>query len=264
MSFASCIYAGTVVHKRVSPKLHGFSYRVFSLCVDVDEIDELDRKLTFFSRGRWNLLSLRDGDFAGGEATIGDAARRQLRDAGLDHFGSRIQLLCYPRVLGFAFNPLSVYFCHDAEGRLGVIIYEVSNTIGQRRSYIIPNATIGDGVIAQHCRKQMYVSPFTDLEGSYGFHVRPPADEVVVGVDFREGGKPVLKTHFRGARIVLSDASIAALLVRYPLMTLKVISGIHIEAARLWMKRVPLRDYRASPRFASTHVKSPEPSLPHA
>ena len=256
-ALTSCLYAGTVVHKRLTPRLHGFSYRVFSLCLDVDEIDAVARHCRLFSRNRVNLVSFHDADHGGGDGrSVGEQIRSALTQAGLSTSAARIQLLCYPRILGFVFNPLSVYFCHDAEGRLGSIVYEVSNTFRERTSYIIPVESTADGVVRQHGSKEMSVSPFTAHRGHYGFHVRPPAESVLVGVSLREGdsanpkGRPVLKTHFRGDRRSLSDRGILKALVGHPLMTFKVVAAIHFEAARLWFKGVPLIQRHRSPRFS--------------
>lgn len=252
----SCAYAGTVVHKRLVPTQHAFSYRVFSLCLDVDEIDRLDRSLRLFSRNRWNLLSFHDRDQGSGDDTpVGVHLRGVLRGAGLEHACARITLLCYPRMLGFVFNPLSVYFCHHQDGRLGAIVYEVSNTFRERKSYLIPVPQDDGGVIVQYCAKEMYVSPFTSPNGRYDFHVLRPGEQVVVGIDFRSAEGPVLKTHFRGKRRHLSDWSIAALVARHPLMTLKVIAGIHVEAMRLWFKGVPLVERHTSPAYSLTVIK---------
>lgn len=261
-AFASSIYAGHVVHKRLAPKVHGFSYRVFALYLDVDEIDALSRELRTFSRNARNLVGFHDTDFASGGGAVGDTIRDTLVEAGLDRAAHQISLLCYPRILGYAFNPLSVYFCRDAAGELRAIVYEVTNTFKERRSYVIPVDDASAPVVSQRCAKQLYVSPFTAPTGDYGFHVRPPGDEVVVGVDYREGGRPTLKTHFRGSRIPLSDGALLRMLARYPLMTLKVIGGIHAEAARLWWKGVPIRERFTSPRFATTLVRT-DPETPN-
>ena len=250
-------YVGTVVHKRVAPRRHAFSYRVFALCLDVDEIDGLAQGLRLFSRGGWNLLSFHDADHAAGAGeSVGAHARALLRSCGLERCGARIELICYPRMLGFVFNPLSVYFGYDAEGRLGVIVYEVTNTVGERKSYVIPATEARQHcVVVQQCDKELYVSPFTAAAGSYRFHIVPPGDHIVIGVAFREQEQPVLKTHFHGHRLPLSDRAIAGLLLRYPLMTLKVIAGIHLQALRLWFKGVPVKPHHASPRYSFTAVK---------
>ena len=207
----SCAYVGTVVHKRLSPRRHEFCYRVFALCLDVDEIDRMAERLRLFSRGRWNLLSFHDTDHGArtGEP-VAVHARALLHSAGLESYGARIELVCYPRMLGFVFNPLSVYFGYDGDGRLGVIVYEVTNTLGERKSYVIPATEASEtGVFAQQCAKELYVSPFTVAGGSYRFHVVPPGDRIVIAVALREFEQPVLKTHFRGRRMALSDRAIA-------------------------------------------------------
>lgn len=255
----SCAFVGHVVHKRLTPRRHAFRYRVFALCLDVDEIDALAGRLRLFSRGRWNLLSFYDCDHAAGSGErVGVHARVLLREAGLEQYGARIDLVCYPRLLGYVFNPLSVYFAHDAQGRLGAIIYEVTNTLRERKSYVIPvPVSQAEGAVAQSCAKELYVSPFTAAAASYGFHVVPPGERIVVGVDLREQGQPVLKTHFRGSRIELSDRAIAGLMLRYPLMTIKVVVAIHLEALRLWLKGVPVQPHYASPRYSFTTVARP-------
>lgn len=261
----SCIYHGVVVHKRLSPKQHAFSYRVFALCLDVDEIDRLDRELRLFSRNRFNLLSFHDRDLGdGGTAPVAERTRTLLDGAGLGAFGARIEIVCYPRLLGYVFNPLSVYFCRDVGGRIGAVIYEVSNTFGERKSYVIPAGASRDGVLAQSCDKELYVSPYTHATGTYEFHMMPPGEKALIGVALREAGQPVLKTHFSGTRLALGDRAIAAMCVRHPLMTLKVVSAIHVEAARLWLKGVPLVTRHTSPTYSTTIVRHEDRGAHHA
>ena len=262
--FSSCIYEGIVVHKRLTPRHHAFAYSVFTLCLDVDEIDRIDQSLRYFSRGRFNFLSICDADLGQpGSDPVGVKVRRLLDGAGLGSFGSRIELVCYPRLLGFVFNPLSVYFCRNKAGMVGAVIYEVSNTFGERKSYVIP--TQGDDTaITQDCDKEMAVSPFTGFSGSYGFHCIAPTERVVIGVNLRDAGRPVLKTHFRGERRLLTDRSIVRLLVGYPLMTLKVVGAIHFEAARLWAKGIPLVARQKAPAYSFTIVDRPLLDTHHA
>jgi len=122
----------------------------------------------------------------------------------------------------------------------------------------------GSGPLAQTCAKELYVSPYTGAKGTYGFHMLPPCGRIVVGVSLREAGRAVLKTHFRGDRITLTDRNLAAMLARHPLMTLKVISAIHVEAARLWAKGVPLVQRHTSPAYSFTVVRSEAQGAPHA
>lgn len=256
-ALASRLYAGRVVHQRVRPRRHRLAYDVFALCLDVDEIDDMARKLRIFSRNRFNWVSFHDRDHGAGDGmAVGDHARGLLRAAGLAAFGARISVLCYPRILGYVFNPLSVYFCEDAAGRLGVIVYEVSNTFGERKSYVIPVRDGVDEIVRQSCGKEMYVSPFTHADGRYSFHIRPPGagTDILIGIAFHDRAGAVLNARFSGTEHEITSATLARMLLRHPLMTLKVIGGIHLEAARLWAKGVPLVPRHASPAYSFSVV----------
>ena len=134
-ALSSAIYTGQVVHKRLTPKPHAFAYRVFALALDVDEITAAAARLRLFNYNRRHLVSFHDADHGRSDGTpVATHIRATLREAGLEDAGARIVLVCYPRLLGFVFNPLSVYFCHDRRDRLRAIVYEVSNTFGERTS----------------------------------------------------------------------------------------------------------------------------------
>jgi uncharacterized protein len=257
MALGSGIYCGHVVHKRVRPKPHALDYRVFSFLLDLDEIGPLAKRLRLFSYNTWNVFSFYDKDHGAGDRTsISETARAALDEAGLPSEGRRIFLLSYPRIFGYVFNPLSVFFVYAPSGDLETLIYEVNNTFGERTSYVVPaGARQADGVYVQSCAKDMYVSPFAAGHGRYGFVVKDPDDEAIVGVNFSDGEGPLIKTHFRGHRSDLSDASLLKLLAIYPLFTLKVIAAIHYEAAKLWFKGVPLTERHVSPRYAVSHSK---------
>jgi uncharacterized protein len=260
-SFRSAIYSGQVVHKRLTPRHNAFTYRVFALALDVDEIPDIAETLRMFGHNQRRLVSFYDKDYGrGGDGTVSAHIRSTLMEAGLQAACNRIVLLCYPRLLGFVFNPLSVYFCYGTADQLKAVVYEVSNTFRERTSYIIPvqptdGTALNVSSVHQTCAKEMYVSPFTPRAAQYSFHVAPPRDEVVVGVSLRDQNGPLLKTHFRGARIPLTDRSLAAMVARHPLMTAKVVGGIHLEAARLWFKGVPLVKRHTSGRHTISVIQ---------
>jgi DUF1365 family protein len=263
MTIASCVYDGQVVHKRLRPATHALSYRVFSLFVDVDRLDQLDADLRLFSRNRFNAVSLYDADHGARDGrTIADHARATLSDAGLAAASVRVMLLCYPRVFGYGFNPISVYYGYDATDRLAAVVYEVNNTFGERRSYVVPiTSHVPDGTPHAHaCTKDLYVSPFTDMEGRYGFRLSEPGATLALGVNLRDANGPVLKTHFRGAVRPLTDTTLARLLWQVPFLTLKVTGAIHYEALRLWLKGVTLTARPAAPKYAVTHVAAATPT----
>lgn len=248
----SAIYVGKVVHERLRPKRHRLSYRVFSLLLDLSEIDRISAELRLFSRGRFNLFSFHDRDHGDrSDGAIEAHVRRLLSDGGIDTHDGPIRLLAYPRVLGYVFNPLSVYFCYDPGERLRAVLYEVSNTFGERHSYLLP-VDGQAGAVEQATSKQLHVSPFNGPHGDYRFRIRPPAGDVTVGILYRDASGPLLKAHFHGERRELTDSNLARLTLTHPAMTLKVTAGIHLEALRLWLKRIPIQRRPVAPRFAAT------------
>lgn len=236
----SCIYAGHVVHRRLRPRTHHLSYRCYWLFLDVDELDALSRRLRWFSLSRFNLFSLRNEDHGDGSSQpIGTQARRLFEEANIKTQGCRIFLLTMPRVLGYVFNPLSIYFCCDAEGALRGVIYEVHNTFAERHSYVVATDS-GPRQKDHACAKAFYVSPFLGLDLGYDFHLSEPAEKVALAIRVSDAQGPVVLASLAAQRDVLSDASLLKVFFRHPLVTLKVITAIHWEALRLWRKGVPL------------------------
>jgi uncharacterized protein len=237
VTLRSALYFGTVVHRRLKPKSHHLSYGVYYLLVDLDELSELHDRSFLFSHNRFNLISFHDRDHGAGD---GSALRgyvlAQLATAGIDLEGGTIRLLAMPRVLGYVFNPLSIYFCHRAGGELAAILYEVTNTFGQRHSYLAP-ARHGTAAPLHHaCDKHFYVSPFIHMATRYHFRVRPPADDVAVTIEQTDSEGAVLYAALTARRTAFTDAALLRAFITHPLLTLKVIGGIHWEAVRLWLK----------------------------
>jgi DUF1365 family protein len=232
----SALYFGTVLHQRLRPVRHELSYRVFMMLVDLDELPLLAQRLRWLSHNRFNLFSFHDRDHG---ARISEPLKPQIeatvKAAGIDLAGGSIKLLCFPRVLGYVFNPLSIYFCHHRDGPLRAILYEVSNTFGQQHGYLIP-VSGPDDLVRQSCAKEFYVSPFMAMEGRYQFRLAAPDDRLAVYIRQLDGDGPILHASLEGTRAPLDDATLARAFLRYPLMTLKVIGGIHWEALRLWRK----------------------------
>ncbi len=265
LALASACYVGRVTHKRLRPREHRLGYNVFTLLVALDELPHLPQRSWLFSHNRWNLLSIQDRDFGDRSGcSIAPQITALAAQIGVDLTGGRILMLCYPRVLGFAFNPITVYFCYEASGRLSCLVHEVSNTFGERHSYVLPVAENDGNTIYQRCDKAMFVSPFNTAQGGYTFHVKPPAERVAVGVLLRDADGPKLKALFEGGRRSFNDAVLARLLMAMPFQTLKVVGGIHWQALKLWWKRLPLltkpagRRYAASTPSATSATKSGE------
>jgi len=234
----SCLYPGTVMHRRMQPH-HRLRYRVFSLLVDLDALPALDRGLRLFSHNRFNLLSFHDRD----HGRCDGSAPRAWVDAALAAHGiapaARIALLCFPRLLGYVFNPLSIFFCYAPSGALRAILYEVRNTFGDKHGYLIevPPGHAGDAPIHQACAKSFHVSPFLPVAGEYRFRVRPPDARLSIQIRHLIDGAEVLLATHTGRRAALTDRAILRQVIRHPLMTVKVFAGIHWEALFLWLKR---------------------------
>jgi len=262
-ALSSCLYEGRVVHQRLRPRRHRLGYRVFNLLLDIDELPWLASRLRLFAYNRPGVVSFHDRDHGDGSGgPLRPWVEEQLRRAGIDLNGGPIRLLCYPRIVGYVFNPLSVYFCHRPDDTLAALLYEVNNTFGERHCYLIPTGgavaspTAGaDGAaILQECDKLFYVSPFIAVGGRYRFRVTPPGPELSLAITQMDADRPLLHALFSGHRTPLEDRSLISALVRYPLLTLKVIGGIHWEALRLWLKGVPLVHHTAPPAELVTIV----------
>lgn len=251
------VYEGVVAHARFKPVRHRLTYKVFSFLLDLDELDEAAASLRFFSRNRFNLFSLYDRDHgAGRSGGLAAHVRETLAEAGLDGSG-RILMLAYPRMLGYAFNPLTVYYCHDCSGALAAILYEVRNTFGGRHSYLIPVEDTGE-TIGQAAGKVFHVSPFIDMDMRYRFTLSRPSDRVSVFIQTSDADGPVLNASFTGKAAPVTDRKLLALFFRYPLMTFKVIAGIHWEALRLLLKGLRLRPGAPAPARGVTVVPASE------
>jgi DUF1365 family protein len=250
---ASALYVGGVFHTRLRPRRHRLKYRVFWLMLDLDEIDALDRRLKTFSRGRFNLMGFYDRNHGDGSgAPLRGQIVARLAEAGIDVGSGAIRLLTMPRVLGFVFNPISLYYCHQADGRLVAMVYEVTSTFGVRHAYVIPVPTEDQaaGLIRQGAAKALYVSPFMGMEMDYVFRGRPPGETLSLAIDGRDAQGLLIATAMTGRRRPLTDRALVAAALSMPLLTLKVVAAIHWEALKLWLKRTPL-----------TRKPAPEPGV---
>ena len=244
----SALYVGSVIHVRVKPRRHRLSYRLFSLLIDLDELEALDRRLRLFSLNRLNLFSFFERDYGAGDGgSLKAHVERTLTASGLPVEGGPVRLLTMPRVLGYAFNPLSVYFCHRRDGSLLAVLYEVNNTFGQRHSYLIPVGPEETAPLRHKAEKRFYVSPFMDMDLTYSFRVEPPGEGVRIAILACNGDGPVLSAVHSARRRALNDGRLAFLLVSHPLLTLKVVAGIHWEALWIWAKGMRLRPRPPAP-----------------
>ena len=233
----SSIYNGTVIHKRFKPKIHFFKYRVFSLLIDLSELDILDKKINYFSYNKFNLISFFDKDHGERDgSSIVEWVKKNLNENGLNTENIKIKLLCYPRILGYVFNPLSVFYVYDINEKLVSILYEVKNTFGEQHTYIF---RVENNSLLQHnCEKKFHVSPFIEMNCNYFFRILNPGQMLSVVIDQYDQEGKILFASQDGERSDLTSKNLMNSYLKHPLMTFKIISAIHFEAFKLWIKGI--------------------------
>ncbi|MDE1997017.1 MAG: DUF1365 family protein [Rhizobiaceae bacterium] len=249
--FASALYSGQVTHVRVKPKVHRLNYRIYSLLLDLDELDELGSCLRWFSVDRFNLFSFHRKD-RGDRSGVDLRAQVEawMRAVGVEPDGGAIRLLTMPRILGWAFNPLSTFFCYRQDGRLAAILWEVDNTFGERHGYMIPVEPASGREIVQRCDKEFYVSPFMDMDLRYLFQVSPPEEKLSIKIETFDDDGLVLTARHTAHRAELTDAALLKAFLTIPFLTLRVFGGIHWEALQIWWKGIAFRKRPVPPAHA--------------
>ena len=250
----SSLYECQILHARFTPRTHRFIYQIFLFAIDLDELDTLDRHLPFFSCGRRNLYSFRDSDFfptdeaphqpgspEGKPMPLKSRVTAYLATRGVDLTNGRVVLVALPRVGGYLFNPVAFYFCYDQHGAPVAALAEVTNTFKEMKRYLVlpdPQAASG-GEFHVRVPKHFYVSPFSDVDVAFDFTLRAPGKKLAVQIDDYVGNERTLTSVLSGKQRELTGARLAWFTLKYPLITLRVISLIHWHAFLLWLKRVP-------------------------
>jgi DUF1365 family protein len=236
----SCLFEGSVVHRRFHPKAYQFRHGLFFMSLDLDEVDALSREVAGFSRNGFDLYSFRDSDhFPFESGDFKSRVRRYAEERGVALGGdARVLLVTLPRVLGYIFNPVSFIFCFNGEGEPRCALAEVGNTFGENKVYWMGEAEEG-GVFRLRAPKHFYVSPFSDLELEFEFWMRVPGEDLEIRIDDMRGDQRVLSSVLSGKRREFSAANLLLMTLKYPLVTLRVIGLIHWHALRLWAKRLP-------------------------
>ena len=239
-NFTSCIYSGLVTHKRFKPKKHFFSYKTFSLLIDLDEIEDIIEKISFFSYNKFNILSFYNIDHGprDGSSIINWTKNILLREK-IKINGLKIKLLCFPRFFGYVFNPLSIFYCYDKNLKLKAILYEVKNTFNEQHTYIF-RSKHSSKVILHKCSKKFYVSPFIEMKTFYNFRLSKPKNNINILIKQTDTNGKLLIAHQKGKRVELNSKNLFYQFLKHPLMSFKVIAAIHFEAFRLWLKGVRL------------------------
>jgi len=236
--FNSCIYSGFVTHRRFKPKRHFFTYKTFSLLINLDEIEKLGKKIKFFSYNKFNILSFYDSDHGPRDGgSLINWVKNTLNEAKINIGSGTIKLLCYPRIFGYVFNPLSIFYCYDDNSKLKAILYEVKNTFNEQHTYVFP-ASPTSNLILHKCDKKFYVSPFMEMKTFYNFRLLKPEKILNIFIKQRDAKGTLLTACQVGQKLEMTSKNLFFQFLTHPFMSFKVILAIHFEAFRLWVKGV--------------------------
>lgn len=250
---------GVVMHQRQRPVRHRFLYPVFAVRLRLSALDKIGN--TWFGVDRHRLMSVCTRDYGPRDGSpLLPWIRRQLAEAGLPHDGE-VWLQTFPRLFGYAFNPVSFWYCHDAAGQLVALLADVNNTFGEHHAYLLANqygTPIRNGVTLT-CRKHLHVSPFCQVEGHYAFRLAERADRMLMRIDYHDADGALLNTSVSGDMTPLTSAATRSALLHQPLLTMSIIARIHWQALRLWLKKVPLFGKPQPPSSNLTHGQEFQP-----
>ena len=234
----SSIYNGQVIHKRFKPKVHSFRYDVFSLLIDLSELETLDKQVNFFSYNKFNWISFYDKDHGDRDgSSLINWVQKNLRKNNISTENIKIKILCYPRIFGFVFNPLSVFYVYNSNENLISILYGVKNTFGEQHTYIF-RIEKDANLIQNNCSKKFHVSPFIQMNCNYFFRLLKPGNKISVIIDQYEDEDKILYASQDGIRTDFNTKYLVKSFLNHPLMTFKIIIAIHYEAFKLWSKGI--------------------------
>ena len=234
----SFIYTGTVIHKRFKPKIHSFNYKIFSMLIDLSELDLLDKNLKLFSYNKFNVISFYNKDHGQRNGnSLKNWVIDNLKKNHINTIGIQIKILCYPRIFGYVFNPLSVFYVYDKNKDLISILYEVKNTFGEQHTYVFRSEK-GQNLIQHICKKRFHVSPFIEMNCIYFFRLLKPGNKISVIIDQNDKEGKILYASQDGVKSELNNSTLIKAYLKHPLMTFKIILAIHFEAFKLWTKGI--------------------------
>ena len=246
----SCLYSCKVAHFRKRPKRHRFRYRIFMFMLDLDELDSLSGKLWLISRNRFNAYSYRDSDhFSQGFSTPRENVEAFLHSNGIDEPIGRISLLTHLRTWGYAFNPVSFYFVEGKNGQALCLISEVANTFNEQKLYLVNSDGLSGDSFADTQEKLFYISPFSDLDTRLHFHVKIPGENLSISINESDSDGAYFFSSLVGPKKKLNNFNLLKYTLFFPFITLSIVGGIHWQALKLFLKKIPVRAKASYPEL---------------
>ncbi len=233
------LYLGSITHIRKKPKSHRFLYRAFFIHANLKYFENIKKYSFLFNYNKPSVFSFYDIDHGlrDGSSTY-KWFISLLEQQGIS-FDGNIYVSCFPRVFGYVFNPITIYFYYNKNRLLEAIVYEVKNTFGEQHCYFIKVNSISN-TLNHTCKKKMIVSPFNPIDHKYEFKLIVPDEKFFIRIDELEEEEKILTAYFEGKRKNLTVFNLVTCIFLYPLMTIKVIFAIHYEALRLFLKGIPV------------------------
>ena len=237
----SRIYLTRVMHRRNFPVNYRFTYPVFSLFLDLDHLERDCRSLRLLSVDRFNLLSIHRKDYGPRDGSnLKSWAETLLAEQGIDLQGGTIYLLCFPRILGYVFNPITIWYCHHADGTLRALICEVNNTFKEHHFYLLHrNGATMNWPVSDIKQKRLHVSPLIGMQAEYHFRFKEPGERLGIVINEYQDRRLMLTASQTGVAHPLEEKKLIAALARTPLMTFKVMAAIHWQALKIWLRGAP-------------------------
>ncbi len=244
----SCLYRCTVMHNRLEPKPHRFNYNIFMFYIDLDEIDTLTKKLWMLSRNKFNFFSFKDSEHIqlprenpDKSKNVKEHIAEYLFQNGLTIGNGKIMLLTNFNVLGYNFNPVSFYYCFDESNAPLCVVAEINNTFGEIKPFLLNRENLDGNKFYLNTAKYFYVSPFIDHDTNFDFNLTIPDEKLNIRIDDYKNEKRFFISTLTGTRRQINNASLLWYSIRFPFITLKIITLIHWNAVKLWLKKIPYR-----------------------
>ncbi len=240
----SSLMTGVVSHRRFSPKVHNLNYPLFMPCIDLDELEQLQKKVWGFGFKWWHWARFKRSDYIGGEEDVKQAVRDKVRELTGEEINGKVIMVCHLRYLGLYFSPVNFYYVYDEQGQWRYLLAEVSNTPWNERHYYAVKADEGENGKNWSHDKAFHVSPFNPVEQRYQWKLKPLSKRLMVHLECHRPNETHSSKVFDATLTMqakpMTSKNLLWQLIKMPVLTVKVVTGIYWHALKLWIKGVPL------------------------